>query len=326
MPRDLCIAIVNWNGSQFLRGCIESIEQSPPAVSWEIVVVDNASTDDSLKWLRSLAASDGQGEPRIHLIENAENLGFSKANNQVIAYSEAPFLLLLNNDTEVMPGAIDSLIATLKSDERIGACGPRLVNPDGSLQVSAWRNPPTAWETLISGLRIYRLMPRKLRGELLLGRHWDHARRRKVGMLSAAAIMVRSAVICEVGGFDERFHMYAEDDEWCLRVVRAKWSLVFEPEALVMHHGGAGARARWGDLDRQLRIINEGLRFQEYSLSRAHLISNLMANAFVLFLAYSWRRLSGRPMRETKMKFELYIKHLKRALQGEPTEGEHHSP
>lgn len=278
------------------------------------MVVDNASTDDSLNWLRSLVADAGQGDLKIHLIENVENLGFSRANNQVIAYTEAPLLLLLNNDTEVMPGAIDSLIATLKSDERIGACGPRLINPDGSLQVSAWRNPPTPWEILVSGLRIYRLIPRTIRGELLLGKHWDHLRQRRVGMLSAAAILIRAAVVDDVGGFDERFHMYAEDDEWCLRVVRAKWQLVFEPEAVVMHHGGGAAVARWGSLERQLRIINEGLRFQRYSLSRAHLIANLLANSLVLFLAHSWRRLSGGRRKETGLKFGLYLRHLKRAL------------
>lgn len=321
VPIDLCIAIVNWNGSHFLRRCIESIRQSPPTVSWEIVVVDNASTDDSLTWLRTLVANAGESEPKIHLIENAENLGFSRANNQVFTYSDASLLLLLNNDAEVTPGAIDSLIATLKSDERIGACGPRLVNPDGSLQVSAWRNPPTAWEILISGLRIYRLIPRNIRGEWLLGRHWDHLRRRRVGMLSAATLLIRSAVIADVGGFDERFHMYAEDNEWCLRVVRAKWWLVFEPGAVVMHHGGGGAVARWGSLERQLRIIDEGLRFQRYSLSRAHLIANLTANSFVLFLAHTWNRLSGGPVNETGLKFGLYLRHLKRAFREKTSEG-----
>lgn len=314
MPTDLCIAIVNWNGSHFLRRCVESIRQSPPTVSWEIVVVDNASTDDSVNWLRALVANAGQDDLKVRLIENVENVGFSRANNQAIAYSEAPLLLLLNNDTEVMPGTIDLLIATLKSDDRIGACGPRLINPDGSLQVSAWRNPPTPWEILVSGLRIYRLIPRTIRGELLLGKHWDHLRRRRVGMLSAAAILIRAAVIDDVGGFDERFHMYAEDDEWCLRVVRAKWWLVFEPEAVVMHHGGAAAGARWGSLERQLRITNEGLRFQRYSLSRAHLIANLLANSFVLFLAHSWNKLKGGPVKETRLKFGLYLRHLKRAL------------
>ena len=316
MPIELSIAIVNWNGGQCLRRCIESIIQSAPAMSFEIIVVDNASTDDSFRWLRASAANGQFEGTNIHLIENRENLGFSKANNQAIASSSGPLLFLLNNDTEVMPGAIDTLVSTLKSHARNGACGPRLRNPDGSLQISAWRNPPTAWATLLSGLRLYRLIPRHIRGELLLGRFWDHSRRRRVGMLSAAAILIRRDVIDEIGGFDERFHMYAEDDEWCLRAVRANWWLIFEPDAVVMHRGGQGALVRWGSLERQLRIIDEGMRFQHYSLSRPQLIANILANSLVLLLAHIWKRLIGEASIETGEKLGLYLRHLKRALGG----------
>jgi N-acetylglucosaminyl-diphospho-decaprenol L-rhamnosyltransferase len=311
---ELCIAIVNWNGGHLLRRCIESITKSPPSVPYEIVVVDNASTDDSVSWLRSDGDEPEPGEARTHLIENSENLGFGKAGNQAFAYSDAPLLFLLNNDTEVRAGAINSLIATLRSHVRIGACGPRLVNPDGSLQISAWRNPPAAWAILVSGLRIYRLIPASIRGELLLGRHWNHARRRMVGMLSGAAILVKREVIEDVGGFDERFHMYAEDDEWCLRMARAGWSLVFEPDAVVMHHGGHGASSRWNDLERTLRITDEGLRFQRLCLSRWQVTSNTLANCLVVSLAYVWRRLTGRPTIETRLKLGLYVKYLKRAV------------
>jgi GT2 family glycosyltransferase len=311
---ELCIAIVNWNGGDLLRRCIESITESPPSIPYEIVVVDNASTDDSVSWFRRGVSEPKPAAPRTTLIENSENLGFGKANNQVFAYSDAPLLFLLNNDTEVRPGAINSLIATLKSDERIGACGPRLVNPDGTLQISAWRNPPAAWTILVSGLRLHRLMPASIRGELLLGRYWNHARRRRVGMLSGAAILVKREVIEEVGGFDERFHMYAEDDEWCLRMSRAGWWLVFDPDGVVMHQGGHGASSRWNDLERALRITDEGLRFQKFSLSRWQLTSNTLANCLVVSLAYVWRRLTGRPTIETKMKLGLYFKYLKRAI------------
>ena len=107
------------------------------------------------------------------------------------------------------------MIACLNSDERIGACGPRLLNTDGSLQHSVWRNPPTAWEIIVNGVGLWRLIPRSLRGSLLLGGHWDHATRRSVPMLFGAAILARRKMIDEVGGLDERFHMYGEDYEWC---------------------------------------------------------------------------------------------------------------
>jgi GT2 family glycosyltransferase len=180
--------------------------------------------------------------------------------------------------------------------------------------VSAWRNPPTAWEILLAGLRLYRLLPRRMRGELMLGRFWDHSRKRNVGMLSGAALLLRRTVLDEVGGFDERFHMYAEDDEWCLRVLRSGWSLVFEPGAVVVHHGARSASARWDSLERKRRICDEGLRFQKYSLTKPHFVSNLLANSLVVSLAHIWKKLTGGEAAETRMKLELYFGHLRNAF------------
>ena len=215
---ELSIIIVNWNGSDLLRRSVESVIACPPSIEFEIVVVDNASTDDSVAALRaSELARQLTERGRLQIIENSENLGFGRANNQAFAFTESPLLFLLNPDTEVTAGSIDLLIAAVKSDARVGAAGPRLLNADGSVQISVWRNPPAAWEILLSQLKLYLLLPRRIRGELLLGGHWDHNRERSVPMLSGAAILVRRTVIEAVGGFDERFHMYGEDNEWCLR-------------------------------------------------------------------------------------------------------------
>src|SRR5262245_60255763 len=141
---DLLVVIVNWNSGDLLRRSVASIVAAAPAISYEIIVVDNASTDGSVARLRSDAAALGPGSLRI--VENADNRGFGAANNQAFALSRSPYVLLLNPDCVMAAGAIESLIAVLRSDPRIAACGPRLVNPDGSLQISVWRNPPTAWE------------------------------------------------------------------------------------------------------------------------------------------------------------------------------------
>ena len=114
MTPELSVIFVNWNGGGLLRRAVESVERFAPSLPFEIVVVDNASTDGSRDWLRSLG-------PRVRLVENEENLGFSKANNQGIRASRAPFVFLLNTDAEVRPGAIDQLLETLRSDERAGA-------------------------------------------------------------------------------------------------------------------------------------------------------------------------------------------------------------
>lgn len=312
----LSIIIVNWNGGDLLRRCVESIIQSPPSVPYEVMVVDNASTDDSVSWLRSNDVKVRLGEVPLHVIENPNNVGFSKANNQAIAHSKAPLLLLLNPDTEVMPGAIDTLIATLKSDERTGACGPRLINPDGSLQVSVWQNPLTAWAILISGLGLYRLIPKRLRGEVLLGGYWDHARRRAVPMVCGAAILTKREVIDTVGGLDERFHMYSEDVEWSFRVRKAGWQLIFEPAAIVKHYGGQSSQQRWTDREK-MRVLHEAhVRFQRDHLPRRHLFANLLANCFVLSLQQPWRRIRRIPADDIDPALEVYRAHLKQALRG----------
>ena len=314
MVVELSIIIVNWNGGELLRSCLRSIAQAPPSVAYDIVVVDNASSDQSVAWLRSAEVTTMLSGIAVHIIENADNAGFSKANNQAITYSQAPMLLLLNPDTEITTGAIDTLIACLQSDERVGACGPRLLNTDGSLQHSVWRNPPTAWEIIFSGVGLWRLIPRRLRGDLLLGGHWDHATRRAVPMLFGAAILAKRKMIEEVGGLDERFHMYGEDHEWCLRILRAGWQLIFEPAASVTHHGGQFSLQRWSRSDKLRVQMNAGFQYQRYCLSRGHGIANLLATCFVSFLQKSWYRLRGRPAGVAQIVFDLNLAELKRTL------------
>ncbi len=306
--------MVNWNGGELLRSCLKSIAQYPPGVPYDIIVVDNASRDESVNWLRSAEVAALLGSVQLHIIENTENVGFSRANNQAIAASQAAMLFLLNPDTEVLSGAIDTLLATLRSGPHVGACGPRLLNTDGTLQPSVWRNPPTPWEIIVSGLGLWRLIPKKLRGELLLGGHWDHARRRVAPMLFGAAMMVKREVIEQVGGLDERFHMYAEDTEWCLRINRAGWQLLFEPCAVVTHHGSQFSLLRWGNLGK-LRVQFESFfQFQRYSLSRPHVIANLLAGCLVMSGQSVWRKLRRQPAPEVSLMLQLYAADLKREL------------
>ncbi|MBA3257472.1 MAG: glycosyltransferase family 2 protein [Pyrinomonadaceae bacterium] len=314
MTVELSVVIVNWNGGGLLRRCLACIVQHAPLVPYEVIVVDNASTDASVAWLHSEEAHALLGETPLRVIENQENRGFSQANNQAITLSNAPLLFLLNPDTEVRPKAIDTLIAGLQSARTIGACGPRLVNPDGSLQPSVWHNPPAAWEILLSGLKIYRLLPPRLRGRLLLGPHWDHAQRRKVPRLSGAALMVKRRVVEQVGGLDERFHMYGEDAEWCARMIRDGWVLLHEPEAVVVHHGSQSSIRRWGNAETLRRIIDGQLRFQSYFLPRRRLLINVLASATVSGLAHLRRSARGQSTDETGIALELYRKYLKYAL------------
>jgi hypothetical protein len=310
---ELSIIIVNWNGGELLRRTVESVVAAPPSLRHEVVVVDNASSDDSLARLRSSAGAAALGAG-LRVVENADNRGFGQANNQAFKMTDAPLVLLLNPDTEVTPGSIDRLAETVRAGRRVGAAGPKLLNADGSVQVSVWRNPPATWELLLTGFGAHKLLPRRVRGGLFLAEHFDYARRREVGMLSGAAMLVRREVIEEVGGFDERFHMYGEDNEWCLRIKRAGWRLVFEPAAVVMHHGGASSLKRWESLEKQ-RVQAEGyLLFLRRCLPRRRRVSILATSCMLLALQRAARGLTGRERRDVEQTLRLFSADLRRAL------------
>lgn len=318
MGIELSIIIVNWNGGELLRRCLGCLAENSPSVSHEVILVDNASTDESVPWLRAGGARELLGATPLRVVENDENLGFARANNQAIALTSAPLVFLLNSDADLTPGAVDTLVATLKSDPRVGAVGPRLHNTDGTLQHSVWRNPPTVREILLSGSGAWRLLPRRLRGELLLGGHWGHDRRRDVPMLFGAAILARREMIDAVGGLDERFHMYSEDVEWCLRIKRGGWRLVFEPAAVVVHHGGQSALRRWTSDEKRRVQFDTFFQFQQYSLPRRRVIANQLAVCFVAWGQKTWRLMRGRPTEDVQLVLDAHREYLRRALRGGP--------
>jgi N-acetylglucosaminyl-diphospho-decaprenol L-rhamnosyltransferase len=313
--RDLSIIIINWNGGALLTRCVETIVSSAPKCSYEIVVIDNASQDDSLAQLRaSSVAAPLLEREQLRIFVNSENLGFGAANNQAFKLTNSPFVFLLNLDTEVPPGTIDTLLEKLTSNPEIGACGPKMLNADGSLQVSVFFNPPRVWHTLLSQLWLYRLLPRKIRGELLLGWHWNHDRERSVPMLGGAAILARREMIEDVGGFDERFHMYAEDNEWCWRITKSNWRLMFVPQAVLIHYGAQSSSKRWSPAD-QIRVrLRAGFDFENQVLPRWRLAANQLANYIVVNVQITGRKLMGIQHPELSVIKEMHREHLKRAL------------
>jgi GT2 family glycosyltransferase len=315
MPCDLSIIIINWNGGSLLARCIETIVSSAPSVSYEILIIDNASSDDSLDQLRaSEVAASMIASKQLRLVINPENRGFGAANNQAFALTDSPFVFLLNLDTEVPPGTIDKLIQKLTSDPTIGACGPKMLNPDGTTQTSVFFNPPCVWHTIMSQLWLYRLLPRRMRGELLLGWHWSHDRERSVPMLGGAAILAKREMIEQVGGFNESFHMYSEDSEWCWRITQKNWRLVFVPEAILLHHGAQSAGKRWTPAD-QIRVrLSAGFNFERQVLPRWRLAANQLANCAVVSVQLAGRKLLRIQHPELKVIMEMHRKHLKLAL------------
>jgi GT2 family glycosyltransferase len=230
---DFAVAIVNYNTRDYLQACLASVRAEGPA---EVVVVDNASSDGSAAMTRSHF-------PEVRLVVNGTNGGYGAAANQAIGLCRAPYVLLLNSDTELRPGALLALASYLERWPAVAVAGPRLVNPDGSLQPSCYPAPTPLHVFLEESTagRMVRFVP-WLRERYL--RTWSHSRPRPAPWLLGAALVFRRDAFQAVGGFDESFYMYAEEVDLCARLVKAGWQVHFVPQAEVVHAGGASTRQR----------------------------------------------------------------------------------
>ena len=279
MKTELSIIIVNWNGESFLPNCLKSIAENPPSVPYEVLLIDNASSDGSVKWLKSEEAKEILSNTNFKLIESNENLGFGRANNLIIKQTKAPYVFLLNPDTIVRAKAIDRLLESLKAEEKIGVTVPKLLHADGSLQPSVWASPNPV--TILCETLFYRVLPKAVYKNWLYGPHWDYAEKRAVPIVCAAAMMVKRTVIDKVGAFDEDFHMYGEDLEWAKRITNNGWDLVFVPESEIHHLYGQSSAQRWTSIEKQVTMGKAFILFQKKSLPAWLFFSNILTAIFV---------------------------------------------
>lgn len=306
-PRnELSIIIVNWNGKDVLPACLRSVAENPPSVDYRVIVVDNASTDESRQWLASGEAAKLFPEGCFEVILNDENVGFGRANNQAMRAFPSDYYFLLNSDAEVLGKAIDVLLETAKEDKNIGAVGPKLLNTDGSLQPCVWRNPPSAWEFPVNVLRLYKFMPRRVRGNLLLGSFWDHNEKRDVKLIFGAAMLLSSNAFRVTKGFDESFQMYSEDLDLCLRIVKSNLRIVFVPNAEVIHHGGKSSFVRWEQVEKATFQTTSFLYFQQKHLSRGALVANCVSAIISFNIERLWRKMRSRPTTDLDVQISVY--------------------
>lgn len=225
----MAVAIVNHETREHLRACLESLRS---AETPEIVVVDAGSTDGSAEMVR-------RDFPEVRLIAEGDNPGFGVAANRAVALCDSPFVLLLNADTRVPPGAPGALAQYLACHPRAAVAGPRLVNPDGTLQASCFPFIGTV-QLMIEKTPLGRWLARvpRLRDRWLLS-HSLHDRPRVVPWLLGAAMALRREAFEEIGGFDPAFFMYSEEIDLCYRLKAAGWEVHFAPVATVAHVGGA---------------------------------------------------------------------------------------
>lgn len=223
----LSVIIVNWNTRELLAQCLASVYAYPPDGEFDVWVVDNASSDGSAAMVR-------ERFPQVHLIENTENVGFARANNQAIRASAGRYVLLLNSDAFVRPGALGSLLAFMEVQPDAGAVGPRLLDVDGVLQPST-HPMTTCWR---EGWHLLHLDA--LRRLSVYDMHaWPTDQARRVDVVSGACMALRRDALAEVGLLNEDFFMYAEEVDICHRLARAGWHAYWLPQAEVVHLGGA---------------------------------------------------------------------------------------
>lgn len=226
-PR-LSIIVLNYNGWDWTKKCLDSLQNIVEKDQVEVIVVDNASTDDSLQHLRKY--------PGIQLVEAAQNRGFSAGNNLGIQYAQAPFIMLLNSDAEIRPNTKLLTLLDNFSDPRVGIVTPRIELPTGELDHACHRGFPTPWNAACYYSGVGTLFPRF---RLVAGyrQSWkDFSTIHTVDACSGAAMIVRQSALPAVGLLDEDFFMYAEDIDWCYRFAELGYSTLYDPTVIIIHH------------------------------------------------------------------------------------------
>lgn len=222
----LAVALVNWNNRAYLYQCLQSLAAAALPLSVEIVVADNGSTDGSLEML-------AQRFPYVKVVQNGENAGVARGNNQCIRHSSGRYIYILNNDTVVNRPAIMRMVEFLERHPEAGAVGGNLLNPDGTLQAT-FCTFPTLWEEfqLVTHLGVRRnpIFPSH-------PRVWPEVR--EVDWLSSASILVRREAIEAIGLVDEDYFVYSDETDWQYRLWQAGWKIYYLPEVTTLHYGGA---------------------------------------------------------------------------------------
>jgi hypothetical protein len=291
---DVSTVIINWNTRDVLRDCLASVYANTKNIAFEVIVVDNASSDGSVDMVRSEFL-------QVELIVNVENRGFAAANNQAIAVAKGRYVLLLNSDTVILDGALDKMVAFADSHPEAGIVTCRVLNGDRKLQPTCFMFPSVLnmflWAAYLS-----RLFPTSR----FFGRErmtwWNRDDVREVDVATGCFMLVRCIAIEKVGLLDERFFMYGEETDWCYRFGKTGWKILFTPDAEIVHLGGASTRQAGSEMFLQY-IKSMLLFFKKHGGGLSYrLACVLLALCFLLRVPY-WlgRAICAKSARSTNM-------------------------
>jgi N-acetylglucosaminyl-diphospho-decaprenol L-rhamnosyltransferase len=281
--------MINLNQADYTAGCLDSIREAPPETPYEIILVDNGSTDDSGDWITA-------HYPEVLLLSSPNNIGYGPGNNLGICASRGEFILLLNNDTLVTPGTIDQCVAFLKDHPKAGAVGGNLLNADGSFQ-SGFMDHHTLWRVFLDITKLGHLnrvyYPSHSRGDTIKVVDW----------ISSAFLLCRRAALDEVGLFNEEYFIYSDETAFQYQMTQASWKVYYLPDIETTHFGGKALNP-W----RRRRLVYRGYliffrnhrgRFQSFLL-RVMVILACTLKLIFWGLAWpvpSWRERAGHELR-----------------------------
>jgi len=285
---DLSICIVNWNAGRFLLDCIASIHASKPSLLYEIIVVDNASTDGSIEQILEADFAD------VKMIANCKNNGFAAANNIAISNAIGKYVLLLNPDTLVFPDTLETLLNYMETHQNVAVCGPQLYHPVTRKIESSARSFPTLLPLFWNLSYIDRLFPQSpFFSAYMMNYLHNQDDAVPIDWLTGACLFVRRKVILEIGGLDERFFMYCEDIEWCYRFKQAGWQIVYLPSIGVAHYRGKSSKLKGTTQEEDLSVWG----VQQYVYSILHLYQihfsrwHVYTLRLILLLTALWKAL-----------------------------------
>jgi GT2 family glycosyltransferase len=233
----LTIIIPTYNAHEWIQGCLDSIRLHHPSSDYEIIAVDDRSTDDTVAIVRDKF-------PDVRLFANEKNIGFGKTANVGLKGSQGEYILVLNNDTWMHAGALDAMTAFLDTHPDVGIVGPKVLSGDGSLQQQCRRRIPTPAAALLYFSGVARLFPKNPRVAGYLMTASDETQTTEVDAVSGACLMVRRSVLESIHGFDPEYYLYGEDMDFCWRTKLAGWKVVYHPNAAITHFGGQGGTGK----------------------------------------------------------------------------------
>lgn len=295
---DVSIIVVNWNTKSLLRDCLASVYEHSRDINFEIIVVDNASTDGSKEMIKD-------DFPKVVLIENNKNRGFAAANNQGVDVAKGRYVLLLNSDTIVLGNCIANIMSFADTQPRAGVIGCRVLNSDRTLQPTCFMFP-SVLNLFLSSSYLYKLFPKNR----FFGRErmtwWNANDVREVDIIKGCFMLIRREAIEQVGRMDENFFMYAEETDWCYRFKKSGWKVMFAPVGEIIHYGGQSTTQIPVAMIVQLRLSILKFIKKHYSWP-SHLIARFLVALFFavrlpVWLAVALLRPAVRAEATVKMK------------------------